>query len=311
MTDDPALNQQPPFDAVIVGGGPAGLTCSIFLGRYRRRVLVIDEGHPRNYASRGIHGFLGQHGIKPGKLLERGRAEARDAGVELLSARVTTIERDGDLFDVTTSGGDCIRARRIVLAYGVRDTLPDIPDIESYYGVTVHHCPDCDGYEARDQRIGVIGWGKSAAGLALKLLQWSDDIVVFVHGNDREWDKEMHSKLLAEQVDVKDERVIALVGKRGHVAAAVLSTGERVAVGSLFFTIGTERSTTLAEELGCEVDPDTPNVIVNEHRRTTVEGVWAVGDLAPGSQLAITSAADGAIAAIDLNKSLLPPSRLV
>jgi thioredoxin reductase (NADPH) len=91
----------------------------------------------------------------------------------------------------------------------------------------------------------------------------------------------------------------------------VLSTGERVAVGRLFYTIGTERSTTLAEDLGCEVDPDTPNVIVNEHRRTTVEGVWAVGDLAPGSQLAITSAADGAIAAIDLNKSLLPPSRLV
>ena len=228
-----------------------------------------------------------------------------------MAGRVMTIERNGDLFDVTTNGGDCIRARRIVLAYGVRDTLPDIPDIESYYGVTVHHCPDCDGYEARDQRIGVIGWGKSAAGLALKLLQWSDDIVVFPHGHAREWDEEMHSKLLAEQVDVKDERVIALVGKRGRVAAAVLSTGERVAVGSLFFTIGTERSTTLAEDLGCEVDPDTPNVIVNEHRRTTVEGVWAVGDLAPGSQLAITSAADVAIAAIDLNKSLLPPSRLV
>jgi thioredoxin reductase len=312
---EPALNEQPPFDAVIVGGGPAGLTCAIFLGRYRRRVLLIDDEHPRNKASRGVHGFLGQHGIKPGKLLDRGRAEARESGVELMAGRVRSIERNGDLFDVTTSGGDgvCVRvrARRIVLAYGVRDTLPDIPKIESYYGVTVHHCPDCDGYESRDQRIGVIGWGKSAAGLALKLLQWSDDIVVFPHGHPREWDEEMHSKLLAEQIDVKDERVIALVGKRGRVAAAVLSTGERVAVGRLFFTIGAERSTTLAEDLGCEVDPDTPNVIVNEHRRTTVEGVWAVGDLAPGSQLVITSAADGAIAAIDLNKSLLPPSRLV
>jgi len=308
---DAKLNEQPPFDAVIVGGGPAGLTCAIFLGRYRRRVLVIDDGHPRNYASRGIHGFLGQHGIKPGKLLERGRAEAREAGVDLLTARVSTIERNGDLFDVTTNRGDCVRARRIVLGYGVRDTLPDIPEIESYYGTTVHHCPDCDGFEASDQRIGVVGWGKAAAGLALKLLQWSSDIVVFAHGHAREWDKEMHSKLLAEQVDVKDERVIALVGKRRRVAAAVLSTGERVPVQRIFFTIGTERSTTLAEDLGCEVDPDKPNVIVNEHRRTTVEGVWAVGDLVAGSQLAITSAADGAIAAIDLNKSLLPPSRLV
>ena len=308
---DPELNEQPPFDAVIVGGGPAGLTCAIFLGRYLRRVLVIDDGRPRNYATRAIHGFLGHHGIAPGELLERGRAEAQESGVDLMAARVMTIERNGDLFDVTTHGGECVRARRIVLAYGVRDTLPDIPEIESYYGITIHHCPDCDGYEARDQRIGVIGWGKSAAGLALKLLQWSNDIVVFTHGHAREWDEEMHSKLLAEQIDVKDERVIALVGTKGRVEAAVLTTGERVAVQRIFFTIGSERSTTLAEDLGCEVDPEQPNIVVNEHRRTTVEGVWAVGDLAAGSQLAITSAADGAIAAIDLNKSLIPPSGLV
>ena len=308
---DPTFSEQPPFDAVIVGGGPAGLTCSIFLGRYRRRVLVIDEGHPRNYATQGIHGFLGQHGIAPGELLERGRAEAKESGVEILAGRVATIERNGDLFDVTTKGGDCVRARRVVLAYGVRDILPDIPEIESYYGITVHHCPDCDGYEASDQRIGVVGWGKSAVGLALKLLQWSNDIVVFTHGHAREWDKEMHSKLFAEQIDIKDERVIALDGQRKQLSAAVLSTGERVPVQRIFFTIGTERSTTLAEELGCEVDPEKPNVVVDEHRRTTVEGVWAVGDLAGGSQLAITSAGGGAIPAIDLNKSLLPPSRLV
>ena len=324
MASSDAVTDQSPFDAIIVGGGPAGLTCAIFLARYRRRVLIIDAGHPRNYASTGIHGFLGHHSIKPADLLERGRAEARDAGVELTEGRVTKIERDGDVFNVTTdapsdatsNGDNVLRARRIVLAYGVRDTLPDIPEIESYYGVTVHHCPDCDGYESRDQRIGVIGWGKSVAGLALKLLQWSDDIVVFTHGHAREWDEELHSKLLAEQIDVKDEKVIALVakrghGKKGHVEAAVLATGERVPAQRIFFTIAVQRSTTLAEDLGCEVDPDAPNVVVNEHRRTTVEGVWAVGDLAPGAQLAITSAADGAIAAIDLNKSLLPPSRVV
>lgn len=310
MASEPVSNQ-PPFDAIIIGGGPAGLTCAIFLGRYRRRVLVIDSGHPRNYATTGIHGFLGHHSIKPGELLKRGRAEALDSGVEFADGRVTRIERDGDVFNVATEAGNGLRARRIVLAYGVRDTLPDIPEIESYYGVTVHHCPDCDGYESRDQRIGVIGWGKSAAGLALKLLQWSDDIVVFTHGHEREWDEELHSKLLAEQVDIKDEKVIALVGKKGHVDAAVLSTGERVAAQRLFFTIAVQRSTTLAEDLGCEVESDTPNVVVDEHRRTTIEGVWAIGDLAAGAQLVITSAADGAIAAIDINKTLLPPSRVV
>ena len=300
---------KPPYDAVIIGGGPAGLTCAIFLGRYRRRVLVIDEGRPRNRVTRAIHGFLGQHNIPPGELLERGRIEARECGVELCEARATKIECNGDLFEVTTDRDQCVRARRIVLAYGVRDTLPDIPEIASYYGITVHHCPDCDGYEARDQRIGVIGWGTSAVALALKLLQWSDDIVVFTDGHAREWDKEQQSKLLAEKIDVKDEKVVALVGRDGNVEAAVLSTGERVSAGRIFFHIAVERSCDLAESLGCEVTDDAPNIVVDDHRKTTVEGVWAVGDLVAGSQLAITSAADGAIAAIDINRSLLPPSR--
>lgn len=298
------------YDAIIVGGGPAGLTCAIFLGRYRRSVLVIDAGRPRNYATTGIHGFLGQHSIAPGELLKRGRAEAESSGVEFRDGEVTKIESDGDVFNVH-AGGDKLCARRIVLAYGVRDTLPEIPEIESYYGKSVHHCPDCDGYESRDQRIGVIGWGKSAVALALKLLQWSNEVVVFTHGHEREWDDEEQSKLLAEQVAVKDEKIVALVGRDGAVEAAVLSTGERVSVGRIFFNIAVHRSTTLAEDLGCEVDPEKPDVKVDEHRKTTVEGVWAVGDLVSGSQLAITAAADGAIAAIAINKSLLPPSRQV
>ena len=300
-------DQAAPYDAIIIGGGPAGLTCAIFLGRYRRRVLLLDSGTPRNRSTHALHGFLGFHGIEPAELRARGRAEAEAAGVEIAEVRAEHVERDGDLFLVNGE----LRARRIVLAYGVRDTLPDIPEIESYYGTTVHHCPDCDGYEARDQRIGVIGWTKAVVGLALALLQWSEDIVVFTHGHEREWDDEEYSKLLAERIEVKDEKIVALTGKDGAVDAAVLSTGERVTLQRIFFTIHVERSCSLAEELGCECDPEKPNVIVDEHRQTTVEGVWAVGDLAAGAQLAITSAADGAVAAIDLNKSLLPPSRVV
>ena len=296
------------YDAIIIGGGPAGLTCAIFLGRYRRRVLVLDEGHPRNYATREIHGFLGQHGIAPAELLARGRAEAETSGVEIRAERATTIVRNGDCFDVTTANGG-LRARRIVLAYGIRDILPDIPDVASYYGISVHHCPDCDGYEARDSRIGVIGWTAGAVGLSLKLLQWSEDIVVMTDGHAREWDEEQYSKLLAEQIDVKDEKIVSLAGTDGCVSAAVLATGERVELRHLFFSIGTTRSCVLAEDLGCACDPEKPNIVVDEHRRTTVEGVWAIGDLTEGSQLAITAAADGAIAAIDINKSLLPPSR--
>ena len=129
--------------------------------------------------------------------------------------------------------------------------------------------------------------------------------------NDRDWEPEHTSKLLAQGIGIKDEKIISLEGEGAQVNAAVLSTGEHVEVEAMFFTIGVERSCLLAEDLGCKVDDEAPNIIVNDQKETSVKGVYAVGDLVPGSQLAITSAADGAIAAIAINKSLLPPSRVV
>ena len=298
------------YDCVIIGGGPAGLTCAIFLGRYRLRVALLDNGRPRNYASRAIHGFLGQHGIAPGELIARGRAEAEAYGVELCRETVTNVEKVGDVFEIATQSG-IVRGRRVVLAYGVRDILPDVPEIDRFYGGSIFHCPDCDGFECSGKRMGVIGWGKRVVGLSLKLLQWTDDITIFTDGHARDFDSEATSKLLAEGVGVKDEKIVTLEGAGDRVTAAVLSPGERVPLDAMFFTIGVERSTDLAERLGCVAVEDTPCLKVNDYKETTVEGVYAVGDLVPGSQLAITSAADGAIAAIAINRSLLPPSRRI
>ena len=295
------------YDCIIIGGGPAGLTCAIFLGRYRRRVLVLDNSRPRNYAARAIHGFIGHHDIAPAELLRRGRAEAQAFGVEICECTAQRIERVGDVFQVTTNTGSMC-ARRLVLAYGLRDTLPDVRDIDSYYGSSVYHCPDCDGYEITGKRVGVIGWGKRVAGLTLKLLQWTEQLTVFLDGHQREFSKEETSKLMAEQIAIKDEKIIDLLGSDGSVRAAVLSTGERVAVDALFFTIGTERSCDLAEQIGVAPVEGTACLVVNDYKETNVEGVYAIGDLVPGSELAITSAADGAIAAIAINKSLLPPA---
>lgn len=301
---------QQTYDVIIIGGGPAGLTCAIFLGRYRRKVLLVDSGKPRNYATRAIHGFLGQHGIPPGELLTRGRAEAEAAGVEICACTANRIERNGDVFLVETTAGT-MHARRVVLAYGVRDKLPDIPRVEEFYGKSVFHCSDCDGYEISGKHVGVIGWGKRVVGFSLKLLQWTDNLTILTDGHPRDFSEEETSKLLAEQIAVKDEKVISLIGDEGAVRAAVLSTGERVDIDALFFSIAVERSCILAEGLGCDVYNDLPNLVVDDYKQTTIEGVYAIGDLVPGSQLAITAAADGAIAAIAINKSLLPPGRRV
>jgi thioredoxin reductase len=231
-------------------------------------------------------------------------------GVEFSDATAEKIERLGDLWDVTTASGK-MHARRIVLAYGVRDLRPDVPNIEEYYGGSVHHCPDCDGFEVSDKRVAVIGWGKKVVGLALELLQWTDKLTILTDGNERGWTKEHNSKLLSFGVGVKDEKVVGLEGKAPYATAAVLSTGERVALDAIFFTIGTEPSCRLAEDLGCKLVEDTPCLVVDDYKKTTVDGVYAIGDLTPGTQLAITAAADGAVAAIAINKSLLEPSRVV
>lgn len=302
---------QSTYDAIIIGGGPAGLTAAIFLGRYRRRVLLVDNLKPRNYASRAIHGFLGQHNIPPGELLRRGRAEAEHAGVEICDCTASNVERNGDVFEVTTSTG-CFTARRVVLAYGIKDLTPDVPNLEQFYGGSIFHCPDCDGYEVRDKRVGVIGWGKRAAGLTLKLKQWTEDLTIFVHGHERGFDEEQATKVRAAGIAIVDERILSFEGSDdGMLTAAVLSTGERIKLDAMFFTIGCVRSCDLAEKIGCEIHENGVNLVVDDYKQTTVEGIYAVGDLAPGSQLAITSAADGAIAAIAINHSLQPPARVI
>jgi thioredoxin reductase len=178
------------YDVAIVGGGPAGLAAGLWSARYLHRAVVIDSGDPRNWETRGINGYLGLARITPAELRGTARDECRKYGATLLDGVVLSIEQDAeDHFDLSIEGGTRIHARRLLLAYGLRDVWPEIPGMARVYGANAHVCPDCDGYESRGKKVVVIGSGRRAVGMALNLTTWTDQIIICTNGKPAEIDE--------------------------------------------------------------------------------------------------------------------------
>lgn len=299
------------YDVAIVGGGPAGLSAAIWLARYLHSVVLVDSGDPRNWETRGVNGFLGHPGIRPADLRAMGRDECRKHGVELVDAIVDTVHRDGDeRFEVRTATGRTIGGRRLLLAIGLRDLWPDIPGLEHVYGKNAHVCPDCDGYECRGRKTVVIGSGRPAVGLALNLTTWTSDIIICTNGEPPALDRDEYCrKLDALNIPVITDRVmkVTTTGDAG-IYSLELEGGKCLDADKLFFKIGQIPADDLAAQLGCRRDEEG-QVIVDDAMHTSVRNVYAAGDLVPGPQLAIAAAADGAIAALAIHKSLVPEER--
>ena len=315
------------YDVAIVGGGPAGLSAAVWLGRYRHRVVLFDSGDPRNWETRGIHGYLGLPDVIPMDLRARGREEARRFGAELVDAHVERATRLGDEefslevypLEVTKAtpreletrnipAAQCITARRLLLAFGIKDVWPDVEGLERCYGETVHHCPDCDGYEAMGARIAVIASGRSAVGMAFALSTWSDTIAICTNGAPARLEQEHASKLDALGIPVYTERITRVLDDGRAVRALQLSDGREVPCERIFFSIGHRPADDLAVQLGCVRD-DEGMIEVDYAFHTSVRNVFAAGDIVPGPHLGIVAAAHGAIAAVAIHKSLLPDGR--
>ncbi len=300
------------FDIAIVGGGPAGLSAALFLARYLHSVVVIDSGDPRNWETRGINCYLGLPSVKPAELRARGRDEARKFEVVLEDDCVDRASRaSDDHFELVTNSGRRIAARRLLLAIGLKDVWPDIPGLERAYGETAHVCPDCDGFEARDRKTVVIGHGRKAVGMALNLSTWTRDIVICTNGQPPEMDDaEYCQKLEQLNIPVLTDRVSSARVKDGRVLYLALETGMELDAEKIFFAIGQYPADDLGAQLGCKRDAGG-HIVVDKHYHTSVRNVFAAGDIVPGSQLAIAAAADGAIAALAIHKSLvLEPQKL-
>ena len=303
------------YDCIVIGAGPAGLSAALFLARYHRRALTFHYGSPRNIYSHGVHGFLGHHGIMPAELLKRGHEEVEEHGGVIVEGRVTKAEKIADEhFRITAEVEDesqTFEARRLLLATGLRDLLPDCPGFRDFYGMTVHHCPDCDGYEATGKRVAVLGSGKETAGFTLGLLTWTDKLTLITDGKGADLDAEHRARLARFKIPITDRRIAALEGdkKSCQLERVRFEDGEATECDALFFNLGTELASDLHAQLGCKLDEECGLVWVDEERQTSVGGVYAAGDTTPQSQLAVVAAAEGAMAAIHIHKSLIPADR--
>lgn len=289
-------------DVVVVGGGPAGLSAALVLGRCRRRVVVVDAGEPRNAASRAVHGLLGQEGVDPGELRAAARAQLRPYAVELLRGCATRARRVEAGFAVELEDGREVRGRRLLLATGLRDRLPRVRGFAPLYGVSAHHCPYCDGWEHQDEPLVAWAQGPDAAAFALLLTSWSDDVLLCTDGAPVS--REDRARLRRRGVAVRADRVARLEGRGGRLRSVVFARGDAVAREALFFHLGTEVASLLAEQLGCANSEDA-GVHANDEEETTTAGVWVAGDASKDVLLVVAAAAEGARAAVEIHASLL------
>jgi len=300
---------EPEFDVIIVGGGPAGLSAALVLGRCRRRVLVCDAGQPRNAASHGLHLFITRDGIAPAEFLSIAREQLQPYdSVKLRKIRVTEAKGMTGGFEVTLEAQngekeEHVTARKLLLATGVVDRLPEIAGLADFYGTCVFHCPYCDGWEMRDQPLAVYGNGENGCGLALELSFWSGELVLCTDGPSK-LSKEDRERLGNRKIKVREEKMVRLEGNNGQLERIVFETGEPLLVRGMFFSTGHEQGSGLAKELGCKFTSEGC-VDTGEYEITSVPGVYVAGDASRLAQFVIVAASEGTKAALAINKELM------
>jgi len=288
------------WDVVIVGGGAAGLNAALVLGRARRRVAVVDAGSPRNAPASHMQGFLSRDGLPPAELLAIGRDEVAGYGVQVLADRVDSIEPG---FAVHLASGRALEARRVLIATGAGDELPDIPGVRERWGRDLLHCPYCHGWEVRDRPLGVLGTHPLAAEHAQLVRQWSDDVVFFAHTS--ELPAADRTGLEARGIEIVDGEVGRLLVENDRLAGVELADGRVVPRMAVFIRpANVPHPDGLLSGLGCRLD-EAGFPVVDGSGRTSVAGVWAAGNVADPRAQVVTSAGAGSAAAIAINADLV------
>jgi thioredoxin reductase len=293
------------FDVIIIGGGPAGLSAALVLGRARRRVLVCDSGRARNRFANHLHGYLTRDHTEPPEILRIGRQEIIRYGVEFVDCEATDAVPTENGFRVTLDKGVVQESRKLLLATGVTDVLPEIPGLKELYGRGIHHCPYCDGWERRDQKLIALGEGDAAIGLAMSLLTWSKHVIACTNGTEP-GEKLQDAQRLG--ISVQTEHITRVLADSGELTGVEFDGGERLEADAIFFNTGQYQRSPLAQKLGCRFRSDG-GVWTSKSQCTDVPGLYLAGDADKDVQFVIVAAAEGATAAVAINKELQDEDR--
>jgi len=290
------------YDVVIIGGGAAGLSAALVLARARRAVLVVDAGAPRNAPAAHMHGFLSRDGMPPAELLATGRAEVRGYGGTICDGSVRELVRCGDSrFTVLLSDGQRVSARRLLVATGLRDELPDIPGLRERWGRDVLHCPYCHGYEVRDQQLGVLG-GPETVHYAQLVRQWARDVVFFTPAGVLT--AAQRSQLVARAIGIVEGDVERVLVSDDRLCGVQMTDGRVIPRAALFVPPRFVPNNDVLVGLGCALGPDGW-VVTGPNGLTSVPGVWVAGNVANPRAQVITAAGEGSAAAIAINADLV------
>lgn len=294
-------------DVIIIGGSFAGLAAALQLGRARRKVTVLDTGRQRNRFAGRSHGVLGHDHKPPQDILVEARQQlARYPTIKLVSARAGSVAGTIDDFCVVTDDNESLRARRLILSYGVADQMPDIPGFAENWGTSIIPCPYCDGFEVADQHWGLVWSGPQSHNQVRLFHDWTDRLTVFGNGHDITLD--IRADLAARQVPLFDGRITGIEPHGSHSAAIKLETGPDVSVDILFAHPRTRPSASLHEALGLATVNTATGIALktDERHETSMPGIYAAGDLAnPGMPSVTTATWQGAMAGIFAQQSML------
>ena len=300
-------NEEKAFDVAIIGGGFAGLSSALLLGRYIRPTVIFDSGNTRNSTTRQIHGYLGYENVCPTQLIKKAWKDVMQyRSITVINEKIEKVSKCKDFFLLTTDKKRIsIKSRYVIMATGIEDIKPSIKNFVKFDGNGAWHCPHCDGFQSTGKRLIIISSGDKAINYAKEFLGWTEDITLFINDSYQIKIEELdEAKKLKIKVIQNDIPVKINVNKKGSITGIVCKSGRLYLGDVIFYYIGYKVRNQIARQLGCGVD-DQGFVKVNNMQQTTIPNVYAVGDISTDRHYVVLATASGALAAISIYESLL------